>query len=542
MTHPNTKTYMTWVAAGKANLAVYTLVVLMILPLVAEAAGPGLLRSASEGDPVGIRAALAAGSSLERTDEKGRTPLMLAAMSGSSESVKLLLAAGATPQASDRLARTALHLAISAPIEVSRLLIAAGADVNRRNAGGVSPLMQAAGAGSLATTRFLLARQARVDLKDYQGMSVVDWARRGGNREIEQLIGERVAALGPAPVVEGDDFAEDVFVDVTYPKWFKRSFLDLQEDLEEALDGGKKGLLVFISTHRCSYCKAFIDRSLDATDIRQRVQASFDVIGLDIFDDSEMVDPAGKHFRVKEYVAANKAAFTPTLIFYGADGRKLLKIVGYYPAEKFRSVLDYIEGDHYERVSLRTFMHDALLRDEDEKQAMVTDHDLFAAPPYDLDRSRYAAEQPLLVVFEATGCPSCRRFHQDVLADTSVRRLIRDYEAVQLDVGDSSTALVTPKGIRTTPSSWFEELGLSYTPAIVFFDHNGAEVLRLDSETRQFRLEGSLQLVLQDGHVDDRGPQLQRWRKERALELFREETDVEKPEEPADDSAACCQT
>ena len=111
-----------------------------------------------------------------------------------------------------------------------------------------------------------------------------------------------------------------------------------------------------MSSRRCSYCKAFIDNSLRLPDIRERVQASFDVVGLEIFDDPEMTGPAGKRYIVKDFVAANKAAFTPTLIFYGAQGRKLLKIVGYYPPGKFRMVLDYLEGEHYEREPLRAYI------------------------------------------------------------------------------------------------------------------------------------------------------------------------------------------
>ena len=66
------------------------------------------------------------------------------------------------------------------------------------------------------------------------------------------------------------------------------------------------------------------------------------------------------------------------------------------------------------------------------------------------------------------------------------------------------------------PSDWYRELGLNYLPAIVFFDERGKEVMRLDSETLRFRMEGSLQLVLERGY--ERDAQLQRWRRAKAIE------------------------
>ncbi|MGD8583595.1 MAG: hypothetical protein PVF06_13205, partial [Gammaproteobacteria bacterium] len=58
-----------------------------------------------------------------------------------------------------------------------------------------------------------------------------------------------------------------------------------------------------------------------------------------------------------------------------------------------------------------------------------------------------------------------------------------------------------------------------YTPAIVFFDEAGQEVLRLDSETLRYRMEGTLQLVLERAYEND--AQLQRWRREKAIEAIR---------------------
>ena len=71
------------------------------------------------------------------------------------------------------------------------------------------------------------------------------------------------------------------------------------------------------------------------------------------------------------------------------------------------------------------------------------------------------------------------------------------------------------------PAKWYERLELSYSPAVLLFDESGREVMRIDSETKRYRMQGSLQLVLEKDYLQ-KGTQLQRWRRERARELFQQ--------------------
>ncbi|MEW8692685.1 MAG: thioredoxin fold domain-containing protein [Candidatus Thiodiazotropha endolucinida] len=466
-----------------------------------------------------LKRIITAEGSLDAQDQNGWTALMFAIEIGDTDKISVLLAAGASPNIGDRLGRTPLHLAMEKPVGITRLLIQAGADVDTRNAGGVTALMQAAGLGRRDIVELLLEAQARLDLKDYQGNSVVDWSQRSNHRKLRRMLERNLATQVKAePKTSGTEFAEEVFVDVQFPHWFKTTFLELDEELKEAVGKGKQGLMVFVSTRHCSYCKAFIQNVLSLPDIRQRVERFFNVVGLEIFDDSEMTDPAGRSFRVKEFVSANKTAYTPSMIFYGANGAQQLKIVGYYPPEKFREVLEYLEGSHYLREPLRDYLVKTANTSSETTGRIISDPVLFSKPPYQLDRHTRVAEQPLLVLFERPNCGACERFHRRVLADQSIRRLMHEFETVQLDASDSTTRLINPKGERTTPSEWYARLDLAYSPSMVFFDDTGREVLRLDSETQRFRMEGTLQLVLEKGYEKD--AQLQRWRRDKAVQLF----------------------
>ncbi len=178
-------------------------------------------------------------------------------------------------------------------------------------------------------------------------------------------------------------------------------------------------------------------------------------------------------------------------------------------------MLDYLEVKAYQHQSLRAYLQAESEKGRVAEAAIIAD-DLFEQPPYMLDRGRMPAQRPLLVVFEEPGCAACDRFDRRVLSDKSVRRLIGDYQAVQLDASDEQGRVVTPDGGKASPAQWYGELGLNYLPAILFFDEHGNEVMRLDSETLRYRMEGSLQLVLERAYEQD--AQLQRWRRAKAIE------------------------
>ena len=301
---------------------------------------------------------------------------------------------------------------------------------------------------------------------------------------------------------------------IKYPTWFKESFLDLQEDLREAKKTGKRGVIVFFSQKNCNHCQAFLDVTLNDPATQKRVRKDYDVVGLDIFNDLELTGIDGSVKSIKDFAETEKARLTPTLVFYGDDNSRLVKIIGFYPPEKFNRVLDYIEGNHYKQQSLSKYLQSTKAGVGGVSQAVQFDYKLFAKPPYMLDRTKTPAKLPLLVVFERPNCDACKRFHERVLTDAEVQGMMPKYVMVQLDMTDSGTRLTTPGGQQRTPRQWAEELQLNYDMAVVFFDDQGKEVHRLDSETGKDRMAGSMQYVLEKAYTHHE--QFLRWRKETA--------------------------
>ena len=323
-----------------------------------------------------------------------------------------------------------------------------------------------------------------------------------------------LVAVGPAQAVE---FNDATVMHIAYPDWFKETFFDLPEDIDEARAAGKQGVMILFTTEGCSYCAEFIRTSLGDPGLVARLQAQFDAIGLDIFSDMEMTAPDGTQERVKTFAKRAGAGFSPTVLFYGEGGALLYRGVGYHDPARFELVLDYLTEGDPSAESFAAFVRARKARSEEAAaDYRLASDPLFSAPPYALDRSQVAADRPLLVIFEADGCADCAQFHQQVLALPEVRELLARFDVVRLDADDEQTPVLKPDGEGTTPASWWVATGFSRQPALMFFDERGQEVLRTDALVIRQRMLNSLLYVLERAYAKDWT--YQRFARSRALE------------------------
>jgi thioredoxin-related protein len=325
------------------------------------------------------------------------------------------------------------------------------------------------------------------------------------------LVTSRIQAMLAAvllacasPVWPGgmQSFDDSAIVHAREPAWFKKSFLDLREDLAEARQSGKKGLMVYFSTEGCAYCKAFVETSLADEKIASSVRRHFDTVHLDIFDDAEMTDLQGTPMPVKAFAKRERAEFSPTVIFYAEDGRQVFRLVGYQPPERFQKALNYVIEGRYQRESFKAYLASQPSQGSSNKASKLIPDPLFMQPPHILDR-RIPAKRPLLVIFEQADCEACGQFHGQVLADPEVRSLLEKFDVAQLNAADESTPVLLPHGQKTTPLQWSALLGLAHAPALVFFDEKGREVLRIDAVVFKQRMVRSLEYVLEKAYLRD---------------------------------------
>ena len=137
-----------------------------------------------------VERALEQGADLNQMEETtGWLPLTAAVLSGHQNTLKALLAAGADINRTDRNGLTTLmHAAQLGYPSALSLLIDSGANLKTRDGQGRTPLMRAASEGHYDAVKLLLEHGANPGTEDNQGMSAVDWARFGGHQLVLDLL------------------------------------------------------------------------------------------------------------------------------------------------------------------------------------------------------------------------------------------------------------------------------------------------------------------------------------------------------------------
>jgi thioredoxin-related protein len=313
-------------------------------------------------------------------------------------------------------------------------------------------------------------------------------------------------AADPLGSLELDDTPRQIGLHT--PDWFELTFLDLREDLERAVARGKQGLAIYFGMDHCPYCEAMMENNLAEPDIRQYFSDHFDVIALDVQGSRDVVTLEGETVGERTFAVQRRLNFTPAFTFFDADGNEIHRIRGYYPPYRFRAALEYVIDRHDRQGSFREYLERADPPPKFDTED-INHQDFFQSPPHMLDRSRIAAQRPLVVFFERRACHACDVLHSEPLTDPTVLDRVQLFDAVQLDL-DAETPVITPDGQRTTARAWGERLDIHWAPTLVFFDEGGAEIIRIDSVVALNRLRNVMDYVLTRGYEEF--PTFERWR------------------------------
>lgn len=322
--------------------------------------------------------------------------------------------------------------------------------------------------------------------------------------------------IGASNTLHAEEFDPIKFIDrpleegIVLPDWFKVSFLDLKEDLDEALQNNKKGLIVYYGQKRCPYCKAHLQNNWGQKDILGYTQEHFDVIAINVRGQKTVIDFNGAEYTEKQFSVKEKTNFTPSLIFYTKDG-VALKLRGYRPPYQFRAALEYVADQHYKKEPFSSYMARAESAFSYGKETL-NDNPQFGRGPYILDRSHIAAKLPLLVSFERPRCHACDVLHADPLQNNEIRQRLDKLSVVQIDM-NSDEPVLTPDGKKMSASQWRDSLGLDYAPTLVFFDQHGKEIIRIGSVVWFYRLRNVLDYVSSKDYIEQ--PNFQLWRQQK---------------------------
>lgn len=319
-------------------------------------------------------------------------------------------------------------------------------------------------------------------------------------------------------ILQAKEFNDSTLTHVEYPDWFiNNPFFELNEDLAKARSKGKQGLMVVYSTEGCSYCGLFIKKSLVDPEIAATVNKHFGAVGLEIFDDTNLVGPQGQETTIKEFAKKEGVMFSPSVLFYNNEGKRVLRITGYQSPERFKTTLQYVIGKHYKTQTMAEYVQTV----SKSKVTPVSNRPLrqdpmFTKPPYILQRNIIPASEPLLVIFETRDCEECDVFHNKVLANNQVRESLKHYEVVRLNSRDNRSVIITPNGNRISPASWYKQQGFSRTPALLFINEKGQVAIATDNLVLQQRMMNSINYVNERAYL--KGWSYQRFARSKAIE------------------------
>lgn len=267
------------------------------------------------------------------------------------------------------------------------------------------------------------------------------------------------------------------------PDWFKSSFLNFKDEMDEARQAGRH-ILVFMDLNDCPYCARTLDENFHQGENKEFIRKNFDVIAVNVRGDREVAWIDGATYSEQELAIKLKVVGTPALVFIEPDGKKVLQLNGYRTPPTLRHALEYVHDKAYRDQSLAAYT---------EKKQPAPVYAFRDHPRFENVTNFEHYTKPLAVIFEDRHCADCDGFHSKVLNHPDVLAELKPFRVVRLDAY-AETPIVDISGKRTTPRDWAASLGLTHRPGVVLFD-GGKEAARVEGRFYHFHFKEMLRFV-----------------------------------------------
>ncbi len=266
-------------------------------------------------------------------------------------------------------------------------------------------------------------------------------------------------------------------VEHAVPAWFKDSFLEIDEDVEEAADADKH-VLLFFKFNGCPYCDRMLSEIFESEPHKSFIQKHFDVIAINIKGDQDIALNEEVSLTEKELSEKLNVWATPGIIFLNQDNKSVVRVDGYRAPARFKHIMEYVSSKAYETQKLSAYL---------EHNLSKTVYSLRADPMFKDISDLSSVKGPLALIFEDTRCSDCEEFHDIQLANPDVRKEMSVFTVVRLDA-ESDTPVVDVEGNRTTAKALAKALSMTYRPGVVLYD-DGNLLHRYDSLLYSFHFK-----------------------------------------------------
>ncbi len=111
--------------------------------------------------------------------------------------------------------------------------------------------------------------------------------------------------------------------------FFNETFGDFSEELQNARDANKKGIMIFFEMDECPFCHWMKINVLNRPDIQNYYRENFLIFTVDIEGDVQITDFSGKAMSQKDFAFKEfRVRATPMLAFFDLDGKLVHRHTG----------------------------------------------------------------------------------------------------------------------------------------------------------------------------------------------------------------------
>lgn len=250
--------------------------------------------------------------------------------------------------------------------------------------------------------------------------------------------------------------------------FFTQTFGDLPEELRQARDEGKWGMLLFFEQEGCPSCRQMMRTVLNQAAVQDWYSEKFVSIAVDINGSVELRDFDGITLPSKVFAAHRKVKTTPVISYidpYGVEVFRWVRVVK--SPQEFLWMGKYVTEGHYADIPWREFL-------ERKTNAGRLPDGVPLVRNLQSETSGTAGHPvPVLLAITREGCPYCARLRREVLVpmirsgEYDERVLIREL------MMEPDTVITGFDGQATTTAEVARRYGVEITPTVLLLDFEG---------------------------------------------------------------------
>ncbi|MDH3353795.1 MAG: thioredoxin fold domain-containing protein, partial [Chromatiales bacterium] len=204
-----------------------------------------------------------------------------------------------------------------------------------------------------------------------------------------------------------------------HPDWFKESFLEIADDVDEAAEAGRH-VMLFMHLNGCPYCYKTLEENIKNSPYTDFIKKNFDVIAINIQGDREIAFNDEVTLKEKELAEMLNVRFTPTILFLNGDNQLVLRLNGYRTRSAFKHALDFVKQKAYEQTTLTQYIE----HQSAERPYHFRDHPQLQR----LTNLQSVADKPLALLFEDKWCEeACNALHDKNLNLPETRKILNNF-------------------------------------------------------------------------------------------------------------------